>query len=61
VRNPKDARRSVEANIESEILKNRKIFYEVCDTSDLDAVRNFANIIKEKYPAINLLINNGEL
>ena len=59
VRNPKDARRSVEENIEAELIKDR-VFYEVCDTSDIDAVRCFATNIKQKYPAINLLINNGE-
>lgn len=50
---------SVEANIEESLIKER-VFYEVCDTSDLDLVKKFAEIIKIKYPAINLLINNGE-
>ncbi|KAG5672993.1 hypothetical protein PVAND_003074 [Polypedilum vanderplanki] len=58
VRNPKDARESVEKNIEPELRKDR-VFYEVCDTSDLDAVKKFAKIVKEKFPAINLLINNA--
>lgn len=51
---------SVKANIEESLIKNR-VFYEVCDTSDLDLVKKFAEIIKIKYPAINLLINNGEV
>lgn len=58
-RNPKEAQKSVEANIDSELIKNR-VFYEVTDTSDLDLVRKFAETISIKYPAINLLINNGE-
>lgn len=60
VRNPKEARKSVEDNIEASLVKDR-VFYEICDTSDLDAVRCFAKIIKQKYPVINLLINNGKL
>jgi short-subunit dehydrogenase involved in D-alanine esterification of teichoic acids len=58
-RNPKEAQKSVEANINSELIKDR-VFYEVTDTSDLELVRKFAETISIKYPAINLLINNGE-
>lgn len=42
---------SVEANIEEALIKER-VFYEVCDTNDLDLVKKFAEIIKIKYPAI---------
>jgi NAD(P)-dependent dehydrogenase (short-subunit alcohol dehydrogenase family) len=58
-RNPKEAQKSVEANIDHELIKDR-VFYEVIDTSDLELVRKFAETISIKYPAINLLINNGE-
>ena len=58
-RKPKDAQKSVEQNLEKSLIENR-VHYEVCDTSDVDSVRKFAEIIKIKYPAINLLINNGE-
>jgi short-subunit dehydrogenase involved in D-alanine esterification of teichoic acids len=57
-RNPKEARKNVEFHIEKELIQD-KIFYEVCDTSDLHAVREFAKVIARKYPAINILINNG--
>jgi short-subunit dehydrogenase involved in D-alanine esterification of teichoic acids len=58
-RNPKEAKKSVEQNIEKDLIKDR-VYYEVCDTSDVDTVKKFAEIIKLKYPAINLLINNGK-
>jgi NAD(P)-dependent dehydrogenase (short-subunit alcohol dehydrogenase family) len=59
VRNLKEARESVETHIEPELRKNR-VFYETCDTSDMEAMRKFARVIAEKYPAINLLVNNGK-
>lgn len=58
-RNPKEARKSVEQNIDQKLIQDR-VYYEVCDTSDVDTVKKFAEIIKLKYPAINLLINNGK-
>lgn len=58
MRNPTEARQSVEENIDASLIRDR-VFYEVCDMFDIDTVRRFAEIMHEKYPRINLLINNG--
>lgn len=58
-RNPKEARKSVEENIEQSLIQDR-VHYEVIDTCEVETVKTFAETIKLKYPAINLLINNGK-
>lgn len=37
-----------------------KIFYEKCDTGDMESVRDFAKNVQKKFAAIHILINNGE-
>lgn len=58
VRNPEASKNSVEMAMGEELTKN-KIFYEKCDTGDVKSVEEFAMKIKEKFPAVHLLINNG--
>lgn len=58
VRNPEASKKSVEMAMGEELTKN-KIFYEKCDTGDVKSVEEFAMKIKEKFPAVHLLINNG--
>ena len=60
VRSPEGAKKSVESFVGDELARG-KIYYEECDTGDLESVRNFAKKVQEKFPAIHLLINNGEL
>ncbi|CRK94471.1 CLUMA_CG007977, isoform A [Clunio marinus] len=58
VRNPEESRRSVEKAFEKLSLKG-KVLYEKCDTGDMSSVRSFAKSVKEKYSAINILVNNA--
>lgn len=59
VRNPVEARKTIEVLFDKS-LTNDKIFYEHCDTSDTESVRDFARKVQEKFSAIHVLINNGE-
>jgi NAD(P)-dependent dehydrogenase (short-subunit alcohol dehydrogenase family) len=59
VRNPEAARKSVESFINESLTKG-KVFYEKCDTGDMESVRSFAENVQNKFPSIHLLINNGE-
>lgn len=59
VRNPEGSRKSVEEALGVELTKGR-IFYEQCDTGDLESVKQFAKKVQQKFPAFHLLINNGE-
>ncbi|XP_070490209.1 polyprenol dehydrogenase-like [Chironomus tepperi] len=58
VRNPKEARESVEKNIDASLIQNR-VSYEVCDMFDIETVKRFAEVVHQKHPRINLLINNA--
>jgi len=58
VRNPEASRKSVEETLGKELTADR-VFYERCDTGDMDSVRGFAKKIQERYAAIHLLINNA--
>lgn len=58
VRNPEDARKSIEREINSELTKG-KLFIEKCDTGDMESVRAFAKKVQQSHPAIHVLINNG--
>lgn len=60
VRNPEASRKSIEQVIGGEITKD-KVFYEKCDTGDMKSVREFAKKVQEKFKAVHLLINNGEM
>lgn len=60
VRNIEAAQKSVEAFITKTELK-KKIIYLNCDISDMKSIKIFAQNVQEKYPKINLLINNGNL
>jgi NAD(P)-dependent dehydrogenase (short-subunit alcohol dehydrogenase family) len=60
VRDPDSAQKSVENAIEESLTKG-KVFYERCDTGDMTSVREFAKKVQEKFPAIHVLINNGEI
>lgn len=39
--------------------KNRKVFFEELDLSDLNSVREFSKTIHEKYNRLDILINNA--
>jgi NAD(P)-dependent dehydrogenase (short-subunit alcohol dehydrogenase family) len=60
VRNPEGCREIVEKAFDESLYKG-KIFYEKCDTSDMETVKEFVKKVREKFPSIHLLINNGEL
>lgn len=60
VRNPEEARKLVESSFDISRTEG-KIFYEKCDTADLESVRSFAKKVQEKFPKIHLLINNGKI
>ena len=60
VRDPQACQEVVERSIGS-LLSKEKVVYERCDVADMDSVREFASKVQKKFPAINLLINNGEL
>lgn len=59
VRNPEAAQKSVEKFMNGELTKG-KVFYETCDTGDMESVRNFAKSVQARFQAIHVLINNGE-
>lgn len=59
VRNPDGARTSVESFI-NESLTEGKLYYEQCDTGDMESVREFAKKVQAKFPVIHVLINNGK-
>lgn len=59
VRNPDGAKNSIESVI-GESLTKGKLFYEKCDTGDMNSVREFAKKVQERFSAIHVLINNGE-
>ena len=58
VRNPEASKISVEETLGKTITEG-KVFYAKCDTGDMESVREFANKVQQKFPAIHLLINNG--
>jgi NAD(P)-dependent dehydrogenase (short-subunit alcohol dehydrogenase family) len=58
VRNPEASKKSVEEALGKELTEG-KVFYEKCDTGDMESVRHFAAKVQQKFPAIHLLINNG--
>lgn len=58
VRNPDAAKKTIESTINS-TLTDGKIFYEKCDTADMESVRNFAAKVKERFNKIHILINNA--
>lgn len=60
VRNPEASRKSIEKALGTDLTKD-KLFYEKCDTGDMESVRGFAKKVQEKFKAIHLLINNGKL
>lgn len=60
VRNPDASRKSVEEALGVELTKG-KVFYEKCDTGDLESVQEFAKKVQQKFQAVHVLINNGEL
>lgn len=41
-------------------MLQQRVFYETCDIGDNLSVRAFARNVSEKFPKINLLINNGK-
>ena len=59
VRNPEEARKLIEGSFDISRTEG-KIFYEKCDTADLESVRNFAKKVQERFSKIHILINNGE-
>lgn len=59
VRNPEASKKSVEAALGVE-LTNGRVFYERCDTGDMESVKEFANKVQAKFPAVHVLINNGK-
>lgn len=59
VRNPDVSQKSVEETLGSELTKG-KVFYEKCDTGDMETVKEFAKKVQQKFPAVHVLINNGE-
>ena len=59
VRNPEGARKAIESSFKKS-LYDGKVTYLRCDTGDMSSVREFAEKIKQAYPAIHVLINNGE-
>lgn len=58
VRNPEGSRKSVEEALGVDLTQGR-VFYEQCDTGDLESVKQFAKKVQQKLPAFHLLINNG--
>jgi NAD(P)-dependent dehydrogenase (short-subunit alcohol dehydrogenase family) len=58
VRNPETSRKTIEHEL-GELAQNGKIFYEKCDTEDLESVKKFADKVKERFTKIHILINNA--
>jgi NAD(P)-dependent dehydrogenase (short-subunit alcohol dehydrogenase family) len=59
VRNPEASKKNVEKVLGAALTRDR-VFYEKCDTGDMESVREFAKKVQGRYKAIHLLINNGE-
>lgn len=59
VRNPDESRKVVEETLGAELTKE-KVFYEKCDTGDMESVQEFAKTIQQKFHAVHVLINNGK-
>lgn len=59
VRNPEEAKKSVDKVVNESLTKGR-LFYERCDTGDMESVRGFAKKVQEKFAAIHVLVNNGK-
>lgn len=58
VRNPETSKKSVEEALGVELTRDR-VFYEKCDTGDIESVREFAKKVQSRFPAVHVLINNG--
>lgn len=58
VRNPEGSKKSIDEYL-GELAKD-KVFYETCDTGDMQSVRDFARNVQSKFPEVHILINNGE-
>ena len=59
VRNPEGSKKSVEEALGVELTKE-KVFYEKCDTADMESVKEFAKKVQQKFSSVHVLINNGE-
>lgn len=59
MRNPEASKKAVESAIDETLLAGR-VFYEKCNTGDLQSVRDFAKAVQKRFSAIHVLINNGE-
>jgi NAD(P)-dependent dehydrogenase (short-subunit alcohol dehydrogenase family) len=59
VRNPEVSRKQVEEALGADLIQG-KVFFEKCDTGDMESVRGFAAKVQSKFSAVHLLINNGE-
>lgn len=59
MRNPKEAKTSLEARTDFSELEGVQIDYEYLDTGKLESVRQFAKIVQSKYSKVDLLINNA--
>ncbi|CAO1433351.1 unnamed protein product [Diamesa serratosioi] len=59
VRSPEDAKIAIEKFIDSQILTQGKLYYEKCDTGDMESIRTFAEKVQNQFPEIHLLINNA--
>lgn len=60
VRDPDASRKTVESFIDETLTKG-KVFYEKCDTGDMSSVKEFARNVQQKFSAIHILVNNGEI
>lgn len=58
VRNPEGSKKSVEDALGIDMTKG-KVFYEKCDTGDMESVREFAKKVQQNFPSVHVLINNG--
>lgn len=59
-RNPDECETLLRKSLDFEGYKDR-IIIERCDIGEMNSVREFGKKIQEKFKAINILINNGEL
>jgi NAD(P)-dependent dehydrogenase (short-subunit alcohol dehydrogenase family) len=59
VRRPDECKQTVESEL-GHLEINGKVFYEKLDIGDMTSVQSFAERIREKFPAVNILINNGK-
>lgn len=60
VRNPEASQKSVENALGTVVTKG-KVFYERCDTGDMESVKDFAKKVQSRFTAVHYLINNGEI